>query len=346
MTTWINTNENLPAGRASRYCRTMDRREELLYFKRLDLQQYAESRGFVVDARASSRSSTVMRRINGDKIGIGKTTANTFVFYNYKTDEGGSILDFVISLDGGTLGTARRTLRDYTGSADFSRAPSSTLPFRLQPSQHDAARVLAAWMNAKPIGQSGHPYLTKHRGIDVAVQNDPIFRDRIRIDRGNALFPHFNQSGLCGFEIKNGNTSGTTFTGFSPGGVKGLACSRPRDSDVEMVLCETSIDMLSVASAEGIHGRRFFSTAGQFSVHQAECLRSAAAKMPSQAKRILLAFDNDEAGRALASRVRDVLAESPLDIVDHFPPKANDWNDFLLASLRDEEANSSPLLQR
>ncbi|WP_253157140.1 DUF3991 and TOPRIM domain-containing protein [Stieleria tagensis] len=311
----------------------MDRQQELQRFKKLDLQLYAESRGFVVDRRLSSRSSVVMRRSSGDKIGIAKTTANTFVYYNYKTDEGGSIIDFVIALDGGNLGTARRTLRGYSGSNSMPRTTSPAFPFELQPSKHDASRVLATWMKAKSIPSTGHPYLTKHRGIPAEVQNDPIFRDRIRIcERGNAMFPHFNQSGLCGIELKNGNESGTTFTGFSPGGMKGLACSRPRDTDVEMVLCETAVDLYSLAAIEGTQNRRFFSTAGQFSSHQAECLRSAVNNMPEGAKRILLAFDNDDAGRQMASRIRDLLSECRLEIVDHFPRgDGNDWNDELLS---------------
>jgi hypothetical protein len=36
----------------------------------------------------------------------------------------------------------------------------------------------------------------------------------VRIDsRGNAVFPHFDGAGLCGYEIKN-----QRFTGFAAGG--------------------------------------------------------------------------------------------------------------------------------
>jgi hypothetical protein len=40
--------------------------------------------------------------------------------------------------------------------------------------------------------------------------------------RGEApAFPHFDQLGLCGYELKNRN-----FTGFAPGGEKGLWSSQ------------------------------------------------------------------------------------------------------------------------
>ncbi len=330
---WTPPSKNLQHRAGSRYARSMNssRAEELDRFKRIDLVAYAGMRGYVIDRRKSTRNSVVMRHANGDKIGIGKTPSGMFVFYNYKGDESGTIVDLVQALDGGTLGDVRKTLRAYDGSA-APLAASPTLPFELQPSQHDASRILANWMKTKPIGAKGHPYLTSHRGIPVDVQHDPIFKGRIHIDdRGNAVFPHYNQFGLCGYELKNGNASGTTFTGFSPGGVKGLACSRPLPGDCEMVICETAIDMLSVASLEGTGHRRFFSTSGQISPMQAECLRAAAAKMPSRNAKIVLALDNDDGGRMIANRLRDILQPIELPIIEHFPPQnGQDWNDVLL----------------
>lgn len=308
---------------------------ELERFKRINLVEYAGTRGYVVDPRASSRNSIVMRHTNGDKLGIGKTPSGTYVFYNYKGSESGTIIDLVQALDGGSLGDVRKTLRNYDGSA-VSRSPSLTLPFKLQPSQHDASRVLAEWMKTKPIGSKGHPYLNKYRGIAVEIQNDPIFKGRIHIDtRGNAVFPHYNLSGLCGYELKNGNASGTTFTGFSPGGLKGLGCSRPMPDDREMIVCETAIDMLSFATINGTHRKRFFSTAGQISPMQAECLRSAAEKMPSEDAKIVLALDNDDGGHKLSTLIREALRQVTLPIVERFPPKqGSDWNDVLMERLK------------
>jgi hypothetical protein len=152
-----------------------------------------------------------------------------------------------------------------------------------------------------------------------------LFQDRIRIDaRQNALFPHYNQSGLCGFEIKN-----TGWTGFSPGGVKGLACSRPRPEDRQMIVCETMIDLLSYAALKGIEGRRFFSTAGQISPEQAECLRAAIGNMPNGST-VVLALDNDAGGRKLAAQVHDAIRAVPCPVIEDLPPQhGDDWNDVL-----------------
>jgi hypothetical protein len=85
----------------------------------------------------------------------------------------------------------------------------------LEPVSRDRAGVIAAWERAEKC--LALPYLTG-RGLGPEVLSLPIFAGRVRVDqRGNAIFPHYDKTGLCGFEIKNYN-----FTGFAAGGVKGL----------------------------------------------------------------------------------------------------------------------------
>ncbi|MBR9800427.1 DUF3991 domain-containing protein [bacterium] len=300
------------------------RRAELEEMKRIDLCQYVASRGFVLDRRLSSRSSVVMRHPNGDKLIIAKTSGGQFVYFNAKGSDNGTIIDFVQSRDRVGLGEVRKLLRPWLGSGYRSISALPTLPIELQPSEHDAARVLADWLRSRPIGNS-NPYLETERGIPGEVLRHTIFQDRIRIDaRQNVLFPHYNRAGLCGFEIKNRG-----WTGFSPGGIKGLACSRPQPDDHTMIVCETAIDMLSYAALHGTEGKRFFSTAGQISPLQAECLRSAATKLPENSP-IVLALDNDEGGRQLAAKIRAALGSIERQIAVDYPPiPGADWNDVL-----------------
>jgi Protein of unknown function (DUF3991) len=68
----------------------------------------------------------------------------------------------------------------------------------------------------KPLDGAGHSYLENERRIPADLFSNPRFFGRIRTDNHkNAIFPHWNQDGLCGYEIKNRN-----FTGFAPGGEK------------------------------------------------------------------------------------------------------------------------------
>ena len=66
------------------------------------------------------------------------------------------------------------------------------------------------------------PYLENERALPVALLDRERFAGGVRMDEhGNTVFPHFDQEGLCGYEIKNSG-----FTGFATGGI-GLRVSKP-----------------------------------------------------------------------------------------------------------------------
>ena len=301
---------------------------ELEQFKtQIDLREYAASVGFELVRRQSSRHSAVMKHPNGDKLVVSRNASKHYVYFNVHGNDSGSIIDFVQTRERGTLGDVRKTLRSWHGHNSIhkdSAKPPPLLP-DLEPSVHDAGRVLAAWMKAKTINGC-HPYLQQQRAIPDSVLNDPVFVGRIRIDiRGNAVFPHYDRFGLCGYELKNRG-----FTGFAPGGTKGLMYSHPRDTDRDMVITETAIDMLSIAAIRGTGQRRFFSLAGQPSPAQIALLQSAATKF-KDLQQVTLAFDNDEAGRKMVCLVRSALVSSGAKIIEHLPPlDGQDWNDVLV----------------
>ncbi|WP_425395026.1 toprim domain-containing protein [Aeoliella sp.] len=285
------------------------------------------SRGYTIDPKASSRHYSVMRHANGDKCIVTRKSNRHWIYANaHDSRDSGTIVDFVQLRDRLSIGEVRKRLRPWLGRAGPPTAsPLPQFP-ELVPSQHDVAKVGAAWENANPI-HGHHEYLESQRQI-TTVLADPIFAERIRADhRRNALFAHFNTDGLCGFEIKNRG-----FTGFSTGGVKGLFCSRPRPDDNELVICETAIDALSYATLFGTNGKRFVSTAGQISPLQQSLLQSAAQKMPSSSM-IILAMDNDSGGLQLAETIAMALSEVDLHgkQVTHQLPRreGEDWNDVL-----------------
>ena len=309
------------------------RDEELEKFKTLiNLCEYAESLGFELDQQSSSRCSVVMKHPNHDKIVVARSSSRHWVYFNVHGgahDDSGTIIDFVQARKKFTLGDVRKELRPWIGKSQLVKQRISTFfPMDLEPSVYDAARVLGNWINANRIG-SWQSYLLNDRRIPSSVLGNPIFVDRLRTDqRSNVLFPHWDQHGsLCGYEVKNRG-----FTGFAPGGTKGLWCSRPHADDQIMVLAETAIDALSVAAIFGTEKKRFFSTAGQISPTQAVCIRSAVSQMPVDAE-IWLAFDNDSGGRKLVQQVTDALAElsdNQRKVVVALPSTVgDDWNDVL-----------------
>ncbi|WP_050769464.1 DUF3991 and TOPRIM domain-containing protein [Blastopirellula marina] len=305
------------------------RTDELEDFKsQINFCQYASSRGFTLDPKQSSRSSAVMRHANGDKLIVARSPNRHWIYFNvHDSRDRGTIIDFVQIRDRLSLGEVRKELRPWIGRHETITVVKPPSFPELTPVEHDVTRVLDVWIKAQSISGS-HVYLEQMRKIPPAVLSDPIFADRIRIDdRGNALFPHFGGDGLCGFEIKNNN-----FTGFSPGGVKGLWCSRLQADDRKLVICETAIDALSYAALFGAKRTRLVSTAGQISPVQAKLLQSAAEKLPCNGE-IVLAMDNDPGGRQLVETISGVLAEIDLTnkllVVRQPDVEGEDWNDVL-----------------
>jgi Protein of unknown function (DUF3991) len=212
---------------------------ELEDFKsRIDLREYATALGYELDRRESSRSSSIMRHA-GDKIVIKRNPNGHFVYFSVRDDaDNGSVIDFAQRRKRLNLGQVRKELRPWIG-----RAPSPLPLFsKLETSAKDRSAVERAYSRL-PIA-ARHPYFEKERCLPAALLGSPRFAGRIRIDdHGAAVFPHFDEFGLCGFELKNKG-----FTGFAKGGEKGLWESRDQDGDTAIVFAESAIDALSHAA--------------------------------------------------------------------------------------------------
>jgi hypothetical protein len=236
------------------------RRDELEEFKRrINLTEYAAASGYRLDRRASSRNSAVMvREAGGDKLIVARGEDAHWVYFSVREPaDNGSIIDFHQRRHGGTLGDVRKALRPWlsgSSSAGVIRPPAESFAAKLDPIRRDLIGVRIRYEAMRPIdGQ--HPYLEEVRKIPAHILTDPLFADRIRIDeQRNAIFPHFNRDGLCGFEIKNRG-----FTGFASGATKGLWCSQIGPDDRLLVIAETAIDALSYAAIKGQPYSRYVS---------------------------------------------------------------------------------------
>jgi hypothetical protein len=182
----------------------------------------------------------------------------------------------------------------------------------------------------KPLDGAGHSYLENERRIPADLFSNPRFFGRIRTDNHkNAIFPHWNQDGLCGYEIKNRN-----FTGFAPGGEKGLWGSRTSPEDTRLVIAETAIDALSYFVLKHPPGARYISTAGALNPVQPALILSAMNKLPPRGE-VILAMDNDNGGVQLAATISTLFGQ--IDAggcvlkTDLPPTPGQDWNDVLQA---------------
>jgi hypothetical protein len=303
---------------------------ELEAFKQIDLREYAAREGYVLDKRESWRGSTVMRK-GGDKVIVKRDGDGHYVYFSVRDErDNGSIIDFVQHRKHLSLGAVRKELRPWIGES----AQAAALPLfpALPAAGKDRMRVEAEYARMQEARR--HRYLENERSLPVAVLQSERFAGRIRMDaRGNAVFPHFDRQGLCGYEVKN-----TGFTGFAAGGEKGLWFSHARRDDVRLVCCESAIDALSHAALFPDGRTRYASIGGKPNPQQPELIGAAVARMPQGAE-IVAAMDADADGAKLAGVVRQAVASSgrsDLRFVAHAPSSFKDWSDELRARVRQD----------
>jgi hypothetical protein len=225
------------------------RDSELDNFKRkIDLRQYAAEQGYTLDKRESWRGSAVMRN-GGDKVVIKLDGDGHYVYFSVRDErDNGSIIDFVQHRKRLSLGEVRKELRPWlrppASSPSFAGSPSLlAAPFpALEKTGKNRMQVETEYRRMRDAPR--HPYLERERRLPAALLGSDRFAGRIRIDgHGNAVFPHFDEQGLCGYELKNRN-----FTGFAKGGEKGLWLSHTKPDDDRAVFAESAIDALSHAA--------------------------------------------------------------------------------------------------
>ena len=295
--------------------------DELSQFKGIDLRQYLLNAGYEIDPRKSTRRQTHMRR-GADRLGVTLKPNGEWVWYSFGGDGGkGSILDFLDQREGITnVGEWRKRLRAWIG-----RDPSP-LPTPVPCAAKDAATVRAEFLSMA-VARS-HPYLEIERAIPAAVLASDRFAGRVRVNKhGNAVFPHYDRTGVCGFELR-----GKEFKRFSPAGTKGLWCSHVRAEDNVLVLCESGIDALSYSALFPNPQTRYVSTAGEPSGAQQELIGAAIERM-AVGSEIVSAMDADPGGRKHTKRIRgifDLVARKDMRFRKHFPETEEaDWNDVL-----------------
>jgi hypothetical protein len=302
---------------------------ELEAFKRdIDVRQFAASLGYEMDQRESWRGSTVLRR-GADKIVVKRHRNGHYVFFSVRDDrDHGTIIDFLQRRQNLSLGAVRKSLRPWIGN------PGAALPRfpQLEPTGPDRMRVASEYR--RMAAASRHPYLESARCLPAALLCSWRFAGRVRIDaRGNAIFPHFDREGLCGYEIKNQG-----FTGFAAGGEKGLWFSHTGPGDRRLVLTESAIDALSYAAlfSNAEDQTRYASLGGKPNPRQPSLIQATIARL-AEGSAIVAAFDADEAGRWLVEVVHLAVAtvatetgRTDLTFKVHLPAQeGEDWNQVL-----------------
>jgi hypothetical protein len=246
--------------------------------------------------------------------------------------DNGTIVDFVQRRRRCTLGDVRRELRPWMGSGIGGTVARPALALyvpEVVPVSRDRAGVIRALAGMRPL--KTHRYLEEERAIPRDLLSHPRFAGRILVDaRSNVVFPHVDRDGPCGFEIKNRN-----FTGFAPGGEKGLWISVVKRIDTALVLAESAIDALSYAVLHPEEHTRYASFGGAMNPSQPALIRAAIERLSLGAV-VRIATDNDDEGGDFAATIEGLAAETgrrDLAIERAVPVDAKDWNDVLRSSV-------------
>jgi hypothetical protein len=300
---------------------------ELEAFKTaIDLRAYAAALGYSLDRRESWRGSSVLRQGSGDKIIVKKDHDQHYVYFSVRDEQdNGSIIDFAMRRKSLNLGQVRKELRPWIGK-DAASLPAFPL---LPVSTKDRFEVDSALR--RMVDASRHLYLEDERRVPAALLEANRFAGRIKRDGfGNAVFPHFDLEGLCGYEIKNRG-----FTGFARGGEKGLWLSHREDGDNRLVLAESAIDALSHAALFPAPGTRYASIGGEMNPRQPDLLLAALRRLPAGSE-VVAAMDADETGQKLCGAILEAVERSAMEtgrkallFTPHSPHGAKDWNDVL-----------------
>jgi phage/plasmid primase-like uncharacterized protein len=261
-----------------------------------------------------------MRHANGDKIIISRKPDVHYTFYSVRTDQdSGTIIDFIQNRRSLGLGAIRKELRAWSGMP----APSVPQFAELHATAKDRQAVQARYASMTVAHR--HPYLEHERAIPVLALQYWRFNGRIKTDGyANAVFPHFDSDGLCGYELRN-----SAFKGFASGGTKGLWLSKTSPADRRLVICESAIDAISFAVLFSDGRARYASIGGKPNPVQPD-LMSSQMKLLPQGSEVIAAMDTDAAGRQLAEVIRkalDAALRPDLTFRLEEPAGFKDWND-------------------
>lgn len=311
-----------------------NRADEITQFKaNINLAEYAASRGYELDRRESSRSSAVLRGPGDDKLIVATDQDGHGVYFSVRDDaDNGSIIDFIQRRQGLNLGQVRRELRPWIGVGSMP-VPERSRIQKPAPSTADQRQVIAKYVAMD--APASHSYL-EQRGIAAATQRDARFAGSFRADaRGNAVFPHWSEDGLVGYELKNEG-----FTGFAAGGQKAIWHSMNLDRAERVVVVESAIDAMSHAQVTGDTDAAYISIGGQMSDHQRSELGVKISAAHERGATIEVATDSDEAGQKLGQKVAEVVPVGAK--LEERKPKHKDWNDELQYQERDASQRQGP----
>lgn len=304
---------------------------ELLRFKTdINLSEYAAFSGYAIDQKKTSAQSVFMKN-GGHEIVIARGESGQWIYFTVgsKSDDNGTIVDFIQNRTRKNLGQVRRELRPWLG---FKRRPKlnpNSFARGVRPSVPEDLKMLNTFADLLDVSDSKSSVIEKYFG-SLAIGKDLVlndrFRDKIKTDRlSNAIFPHYTGKIVSGWEIWN-----REFKGFSPGGKKSVWFSNRLDTDETLILFINSIEALSYFQLypEEIKKTWCISTGGYWSRETENMLKIAFKTAVNQ--KIIISFGMGQKAADFDKYVHN-LAKSTVNnaTIEKISAFKGSWNDDL-----------------
>jgi hypothetical protein len=296
-----------------------NREEELEQFKKnINFIHFAsEQYGYSVleDQTLDGGSCVVLRKEKGDKIIVVESAKTGHWIYFHVGDDAdrGTIIDFVKFREPTkNIGHIRVMLRPWCNIS----LPDDLKRFKkLKSSGFMRKSVIYKYNGMK----EEFPVFLRSRGLSEDLIKSSIFSTKILSDDyGNAIFPHWDDHGICGYEIKNNDKSL-----FCKNGKRTYWSSNNVDSH-DVFISESAIDCLSFAQLYPNKEYFYISVGGAVSGVQQVTLKNHLKNKLS----IYIGVDNDESGDNYVELFKELFGDQK--IIDCRPPKKySDWNDVL-----------------
>jgi hypothetical protein len=298
----------------------LSRNDELERFKTdINLAELAAAYGYKRDPKKSTRATLSLEDEAGNHLVVSVNPGNGHWRWFNPIDESqaGTVVDFLQTVEQISLGEVRKILREWMQTP----APAIRTIDKPKAQKKDRKEVAAFLERFDPVQQSS---FAESRGISQGTLTALPFQGRIlKGFKGALIFPHWDDKGLCGYEVK---TFG--FTSFSSKGYKSLWVSRVPSNLMQIVIAESGIEALSYYQIREPRHTLFASAGGNWSKDVADRLQTLMRRYPDA--EIVGAFNHDSGGRRQSERLAALAAEAGNRYRDDLPPvEGADWNDMI-----------------
>ena len=305
--------------------------QELNHFKStINLAEYAQSFGYEINRKKSTKISPVLQQKDGDTLVVGQDKKDGhYIYFNVNNDsDSGTVLDFVQKRTGETLGKVRKRLRQWLGMPNPQVERVQVQPAALDEIELGMAKEKAQklWNSLSQTGVS--LFRGELRGIPidtVKTAKDSVRRD----DQGNWYFALRDANGeICGVEKRDKDGRNARIAGA--GQKKGIFAFGGQDPELceKIIVTESTIDALSAKyiSDKSTHWTHaFVSIGGNAGIVAQKAIKELCDKLPKA--EIIFATDNDQAGDRHAQSLMKIIGKGR-NYARH-RPQNKDLNDDL-----------------